>query len=200
MNSPTVRFFFDYVDPVSYLMELELQAEENASGLLVERVPFELRAPPEPMTDPESPSWMQRLEEAAEFALHMGVGLSQQLFVPWTRKAHELVVHAGAHSMGQAAHQAIFEGVFAEGLDIGRVDVLVGLGVSLGLDPRETKAVLDVDRYSDDVIGHREAALAAGIAQVPSLVAGDKRLEGFHNRRALSTFLHAAGTPDNTTD
>jgi len=200
MNSPTVRFFFDYVDPVSYLVELELQAAEKGSGLLVDRVPLELRPPPEPMVDPESPSWTQRVEDAAGFASELGVRLGAQAFVPWTRKAHELVLHAGAHSMDQAAHQAIFEGVFAEGLDIGRVDVLVELGVSLGLDAAETKAVLDVDRYSDVVTRGREDARAAGITQLPSLVAGGKRLEGFHKRHALSTFLNAAGTPDDTTD
>ena len=122
------------------------------------------------------------------------------MFVPWTRKAHELVLHAGTHSLAQETRRAIYEAVFVEGLDIGRVDVLVTLGVRIGLDANKTKAVLDVDRYSDDIIRAREAALAAGITQVPCLVKGANRLEGFHNRHALSTFLHASGTPDNTTD
>lgn len=200
MNSSTIRFFYDYVDPVSYLVELELQAVEQASGLLVERVPFELRAPPDALVDPESPSWIHRLEDAAGFASDLGRSLGAQVFVPWTRKAHELVLHAGSHSMGQAARQAIFEGVFSEGLDIGRIDVLVSLGVSLGLDATETKAVLDVDRYADVVVRVRDEAITAGITHVPSLMAGEKRLEVFHNRHALSTFLHAPGTPDNTTD
>ena len=195
MNLPTIRFFYDYVDPVSYLVEVELQAVEEASGLLVERVPFELRAPPDAMVDPDSASWIQRLEDAAGLASDLGRSLGSQVFVPWTRKAHELALHAGSRSLGPAAHQAIFEGVWVAGLDIGRIDVLVSLGVSLGLDSTETKAVLDVDRYSDDVVRGRGAAIAAGITQVPLLVAGEKRLEVFHNRHALSTFLHAPGTP-----
>ena len=195
MNSPTIRFFYDYVDPVSYLVELELQAAEQASGLRVERAPFELRPPPEPMLDPETSWWIERVDNAVGLASELGVSLGAQVFVPWTRKAHELVIHAGAHSLGPAAHQAIFGAVFAEGLDVGRVDVLVSLATRLGLGATKTKAVLDVDRYSDEVVRAREAALAAGVTRVPSLVAHEKLLEGFHNRHALGTFLHASRHP-----
>ena len=200
MNAHPIRFFYDYVDPVSYLLELELQAAEKTAGILVERIPFELRPPPEPMVDPTSSAWTHRLAQAAGLASDLDVHVGAPTFVPWTRKAHELALHAAEHTLEQETRQAIYEGVFVEGLDIGRVDVLVTLGVRLGLDANKTKAVLDVDRYSDDVTRARETALAAGITQVPCLVKGAQRLEGFHNRHALGTFLHASGTPDNTTD
>jgi predicted DsbA family dithiol-disulfide isomerase len=200
MNPSSARFYFDYVDPLSYLVELELRAAETALGARVTRVPMELREPPEPMMDPQSATWARRVEEAAGQAARMGVHLAPQRMVPWTRKAHELVLHARTHGLGPAAHDALFESVFLGGLDIGRVDVLVDLAVSLGLDATGTKAALDVDRYAEDVSGARAAALAGGIHGVPSLVAGDHRLEGFHNRDALGTFLHASSTPDETSD
>lgn len=200
MTPPIPRFFFDYVDPISYLVELELQAVEKASGQLVERVALELRAPPEAMVDPRSSPWIQQWEDAARTASELGIPLHRASLVPWTRKAHELVMHARAHELGRAVHTALFEGVFVEGLDIGRVDVLVRLAVGLGLDATETKAVLDVDRYSNDIAAARATILAEGITRTPTLVAGERRLEGFHNHTALGTFVRASGTPDITLD
>ncbi len=200
MTPPIARFFFDYIDPLSYLVELELQAVEGASGQLVERVALELRAPPEAMVDPRSSPWIQQWEDAARAASELGIPLHRASLVPWTRKAHELVMHAHAHELGRAVHTALFEGVFNAGLDIGRVDVLVRLGVGLGLDATETKAVLDVDRYSDDIAAARTTILAEGITRTPTLVAGERRLEGFHNRTALGTFLHTTGNTDTTLD
>ncbi len=200
MNPLSARFFFDYVDPISYLVELELQAVEKASGQLIERVALELRAPPEQMVDPRSSPWIQRWEEAAQAASEVGISLRRPSLVPWTRKAHELVLHARAHDLGNEAHTALFEAVFNEGTDIGRVDVLVRLAAGLGLDATETKAVLDVDRYSDDIAAERATTLAEGIVRTPTLVAGHRRLEGFHNRTALGTFLHATSNPDTTLD
>lgn len=200
MSPPSARFFFDYTDPLSYLLEREIQAEEEASGARVKRVPLELCPPPSDLLDPESSAWAQRVTAADAAAVALGLRLRAQPLIPWTRKAHELVCHAKTHDMGEAVHRAILDGVFTAGLDVGRVDVLVDLAVGLGLDATETKAVLDVDRYSDDIAGMRAAALAEGITQVPTVVAGENRLEGFHNRHALSTLLHASRSPDNTTD
>ena len=75
------------------------------------------------------------------------------------------------------------------GLDVGRVDVLVGLAGELDLDATETKAVLDIDRYSGDVAAGRELAALAGVAASPALVSDHGTLRGFHNRDALRTFL-----------
>ena len=200
MNPSAARFFFDYVDPISYLVESELQAAEQAVGTLVERVPLELCPPPEPLVDYEAEPWIRRWEDASRAASELGVSLHPQTLIPWTRKAHELVLHARAHDAQAALHARLFRATFTDDLDIGRIDVLVGIAVELGLDPTETKAVLDVDRYSGDVTAARAAALAEGITQVPTLVAGGRRLQGFHNRTALGTFLHATRTPDNKTD
>jgi predicted DsbA family dithiol-disulfide isomerase len=200
MKPPDARFFFDYVDPLSYLFDLEIQAVEAGSGWVVERVGLEICAPPEPMLDPESTRWVRRGQEAARAASDLGISLTALPLVPWTRKAHELVWHARDKDAGPALHAALFEGVFQNRLDIGRIDVLVGLAAQLGLDPGETKAVLDVDKYSEQVEGTRRDAISSGIAEIPTLVAGEQRLEGFHNRTTLSTFLHAANTPDNTLD
>ncbi|MDP2958674.1 MAG: DsbA family protein [Longimicrobiales bacterium] len=183
-------FFFDYLDPLSYLVDRELASIEDGAGVRSpRRVPLELRPPPAPLLDPDGPEWGARWALAGEAASALGVPLLEPPLLPWTRKAHELVLHAAAKGLGAAAHQAVFEAVFLHGKDVGRVDVLVGLAQALGMDAMEAKVVLDVDRWAEDVAALRHAATEAGVAEPPALVLGSEILRGFHNRDALRTFL-----------
>lgn len=200
MNRRRSRLFFDYVDPLSYLVEVELRAVEESLGWVVERVPFELSVPPAAMVDPASPEWAERMQDAGPVASELGLELREPPFVPWTRKAHELVMHARTKGVETAVHRAVFAGVFEEGLDIGRIDVLVRLAQSCGLDPTEAKAVLDVDKHTEEIEQARRSALDSGIEGAPTLVAGARRCQGFHNRSAIRTFLHVPDDPAPTTD
>jgi predicted DsbA family dithiol-disulfide isomerase len=184
------RLYFDYVDPISYLVEVELAAATGAGDLTEpERIPLELRPPPAPLLDPEAPWWRERWQAAvAAGGSGGGVALAEPSILPWTRKAHELVAHARAAGVGPQAHRAVFEAMFGRGEDIGRIDVLVGIAETLGLDPTETKAVLDVDRYAQDVAA-LSAEAASSVGEPPALSFGGRVLRGFHNRDALRTFL-----------
>lgn len=186
------RFFFDYLDPLSYLQELELGALEQDVGTpLATRVPLEIRPPPEPLLDPDGDEWQHRWRAACAIAADVGVDLEAPPILPWTRKAHELVLHAAEKGLGARAHRAVFHAVFAEGADVGRVDVLVGIAERLNMDATEAKAVLDVDRHTGAVSDSRREALASGVAQPPALWHDGQVLQGFHNSDALRTFLRS---------
>lgn len=190
MVSAHLLFCFDYVDPLSWLVEGELGALARAGELPpLRRLPLELRVPPAPLLDPEEEAWMARWNRGVEAAAGLGVPLTAVGLVPWTRKAHEFVLHAEAKGVGDTAHHQLFDAVFREGRDVGRVDVLVEVARTLGLDPTETKAVLDVDRYAEAVDGLRTEALDRGALESPTLIRGPHILRGFHNRDALRTFL-----------
>lgn len=192
MTAPVIRFFFDYVDPLSYLQEQELQAVEHDAGkTLAERVPLELRAPPEPLLEPDDDEWRRRWHTAHEIATRTGTPLTLPSFLPWTRKAHELVLHAVEKGFAAEARRALFRGVFAEGADIGRVDVLVDLARTLGMAATEAKIVLDVDRYASAVLELRREASRVGISEPPAIWHDGRALQGFHNRNALRTFLRS---------
>ena len=189
MSHGAPRFFFDFVDPLSYLVDIELEAAEVEHDLEVERVPLELRPPPSPIRLSSDEPWRARWELGAELATELGRQLDAPALVPWSRKAHELFLHARSEGAGPAARSAIFRAFFVDGADIGRVDVLVGIARSLGLDHTHAKAVLDVDRHHEDVLAARRRAGEARVEAPPALLLGAGRLEGFHNRAALSTFL-----------
>lgn len=186
--------YFDFVDPISYLLESEVRAAEAQLDVPVARVGVEINPPPYPLGAPGDGVWEPRWVEAREIAERVGRPLPSPPLVPWSRKAHELVAHARETAEDRVAElrDAIFRAYFTEGRDIGRVDVLVTLADAAGLDRTEAKAVLDVDRFADDVARRREEAVGAGLRVIPTLAAGDRRFEGFHNRSSLSTFLRGS--------
>ena len=187
-----VRFFFDYVDPASFLVERLLALVESEFALAVERVPFEVRPPPEPLVDPRAPEWRRLWEGAGAAASKEGIVLADPRLVPWTRKAHELALHAREEGRFVAVHRALFEAFLLEGRDLGRVDVLLDIAVRHGLTLSATKAVLDVDRHAPMVSDARSLAERLGVRGVPTLRAGDRTLEGFRSHGTILSFLQQA--------
>lgn len=90
---------------------------------------------------------------------------------PRTRKAHEAARFARERGLERPMRDAIYAAHFVEGWDIGRVDVLVEIGSTLGLDHTELKVVLDIDQLTDAVLDDRRIAGQLGITETPSLIA-----------------------------
>ncbi len=193
MREAEVIFHFDYVDPACHLLEQALRARLPV-GVSLDRRPLELRRPSLPPIDPESKAWRDRCDAVRRGAADYGLEVPIPPRVPWSRKAHELALHARARGCWDAVHAALFRSFFEERADIGRIDVLVGLAEEAGLDPTEARAVLDVDRYAADVDQMREAALGCGVRAPPTLEAGARRLEGLSGQRELFRFLRAAAS------
>jgi predicted DsbA family dithiol-disulfide isomerase len=189
MVSAPATLYFDFVDPLSYLLELELGALEASGVTAPERRAFELRPPPTPLVLVDDEALADRWSLAGEIAPELGVDFAPPRLVPWSRKAHELHLLAAAHDLEAVVRRSIFEAYLLRGLDIGRVDVLVDLGRAAGLDRTDTKAVLDVDRHEADVATARAEAERLGVETAPLLVRESVRLQGFHNRTTLGTFL-----------
>ena len=192
MEETEVIFYFDYVDPACCLLDRGLRALAPDGMKLVCR-PFELRPPPLPPIDPGSGPWRARCDGVQVGAADYGLQVSIPRWMPWSRKAHELFLHAREKGCCEAVHAALFRSFFEKKADIGRIDVLVALAEEEGLDATEVRAVLDVDRYAAEVEELREAGLRSGVRGPPTLEAGRQRLEGLPDRRGLLRFLEMAG-------
>jgi predicted DsbA family dithiol-disulfide isomerase len=170
------RFYFDFTDPLSYVVEVALGA---------------LRPPPAPLTRSTDPWQAERLQEARRAAPELI--LDPPALVPWTRKALELHALAGARGLGERVRRAVYQAHFRERRDIGRIDELVAIAVAAGLDRLQARAALDVDAHAEDVLRARREAEGLGVGDVPALLIGGTVVQGFHNLGDVSTLL--GGSP-----
>jgi predicted DsbA family dithiol-disulfide isomerase len=192
MTDPAPRLFFDYVDPCSWIVDRRLAALEDELGVEAARHPLELAPPPNAPLNPGAPDVVERWARARAAARDDGLDVRVPPFVPWSRKAHELVLHAREQDVGRAVHDAVFRAWHEEGRDIGRVDVLVELAAESGLDRSATKAVLDVDRHLETVRTLRRVAERLGVRGVPTLLVGDREIAGIPGHDELRRVLENA--------
>ncbi|MGI9625812.1 MAG: DsbA family oxidoreductase [Longimicrobiales bacterium] len=193
LEDQNTLFFFDYVDPGSYLASVlvdDVSPDPDGPPPLDFRG-FEVRVPPAPRINPTDPDWLTYQQNVTSFAEAMDVELTPPAFVPWTRKAHELGAHAKERDCYPGVRSALFRAHFIEGLDIGRIDVLVDIAASSGLDRSETKAALDVDRYTEVVESDRAMGEERNVIGVPTFVRGVKRLEGLRSPDEIRSWMQS---------
>jgi predicted DsbA family dithiol-disulfide isomerase len=162
-------FFFDYADPLSWTIEV-LARQTPAGSVALERFPFD--------SGDLADGWEDRVTQAGSILQGLGVGWSPPESPVRSQKAFELAFHAAESGCFDRVHAAIFIAHFGSGRDIGRIDELLQVAVGEGLDPSETKAVLDVDRHAEAVMAWRERAVQAGVNTTPTLASGEIRSEG----------------------
>ena len=170
MTKPVrVVLFGDFTCPFSYVTEMALGTLAGELPVEVEHRALELYPVPHPLPFDAAD---ERVRAAAPLAAELGLTLRAPAVLPRTRKAHEAALFAREKGVEPAMREAIYRAYFGDGLDIGRIDVLVQLAVGVGLDATESRVVLDVDRYTEAVLADAELARRAGIASTPTMVVG----------------------------
>lgn len=87
---------------------------------------------------------------------------------PNTLNAHRLIRLAGQKGVQDGVVEALFEGYFGAGADIGNDEVLASLGAEGGLERDDISAMLAGDGGLKEVVGADQMARNAGIQGVPS--------------------------------
>jgi predicted DsbA family dithiol-disulfide isomerase len=161
---------------------------------------------------PETPEEGRSLEE-----LFAGRGIDLAAFMerlkrvayecnlPWgartrtysSRRAQELEKWAESVDKGDEYNMAVFQAYFANGLNIGKVSVLVQLAESLGLDGRRAEEILSRATFKDEVDRDWEYSLASSITAVPTFLVGSRVAVGAQPYHVLEELVRAAGVKVN---
>ena len=191
MDYKSPHLLIDVADPISFLAHLQVKSAELNTGVRVQRLPVELRPSPAELIDTDHPFWAERWIQAEGLANELRLPLVKPSLVPWSRKAHELLCHARTSGLDQAGRliDLIFEAFLLKNKDIGRIDILLEIGQSVGLELSETKAILDIDRYEREVTDTIGYARSQKAAAPPVLISGPHHLKDFHNHAVIGTFL-----------
>ncbi len=81
--------------------------------------------------------------------------------------AHRFSHFAKEHGVQNEAEEKLFAAYFTEGKNIADHETLAQLGVDIGLDANEMKAVLTSDKYAEDVENDSNEAQQIGVRGVP---------------------------------
>ena len=109
-------------------------------------------------------------ERITETAASVGLEfhLDKLTRTPNTVNAHRLIRMAGRKGVQDGVVEALFEGYFCNGADIGDSQVLATLGAEGGLDRDEVLSMLAGDEGHKEVVAGDQMARNAGIQGVPS--------------------------------
>lgn len=106
----------------------------------------------------------------------MGFSMSIPPVQPRTRMAHAAAKWAADNSGFAAYNYAVFKAFFQDGLDIGRLEILLQIAEELGLDTIALESKAKTDSYLKQVLLDEEMARQVGVRAVPAYVANGKVL------------------------
>jgi predicted DsbA family dithiol-disulfide isomerase len=103
--------------------------------------------------------------------------------------AHRFVHLASKYGKGSLAEECLFRSYFTEGKNIADHHTLIQLGVELGIDGNEVRAIVESDALSNEVLNDIKEAERLGINGVPFFVFNRKY--GVSGAQQQETFLAA---------
>jgi predicted DsbA family dithiol-disulfide isomerase len=96
--------------------------------------------------------------------------------------AHRLSHLAKKYHLGYPYHQLLLDSYYIQKLDISNHQVLIEIGVQIGLPESEIKYVLESDLYEEQVSNNRENAISKGIYELPHMrIEGKYHLSGYQS-------------------
>ena len=117
--------------------------------------------------------------------------------VPQSLEAHRLVRWAGRFGLADPLVDALFDGYFTEGMDIGDIAALATIAAQVGLDPVAVRRFLGTGAEVEGVHSDNLRAHRLGINGVPCFViAGRHAIAGAQEPEVLERLLDVALTEE----
>lgn len=162
----------DFVCPFCLLEEpvLDAMVREFDGAIDVAWRAYELRPDPVPTLPPDG-AYLHDIWARAVYPMadERRMVLRLPPVQPRSRLAHEATVFARRQGQGDAMRRAVFRAFFEDGRDIGSIDVLTGIGASVGLDGAALRHALERGDATAGVLEDQRAAAALGIRGVPAM-------------------------------
>jgi len=124
-------------------------------------------------------------------AAGVGLPLGERRRTYNSRRAQELGKWAEAQGRGDAFRTAAFRAYFAEGRNIARIDELVQIATSAGLDGAEARRVAEAGDFAAAVDADWSRARSLGISAVPTHLLGSRASSGYQPYEGLREFVLA---------
>jgi predicted DsbA family dithiol-disulfide isomerase len=133
---------------------------------------------------------MGDLKKAAD---DVGLPLGDRTTTYNSRLCQELGLWAESQGKGDPFHKAAFTAYFVDGKNIAKIPVLIDLARSVGLPPREARAVLETRSFEAAVDSDWDLSRKKSITAVPTFVMNEKKLVGAQSYRVLAGFVASNG-------
>jgi predicted DsbA family dithiol-disulfide isomerase len=173
----TLRFYHDFNSAFCRVGLVAAREAASQAGVAVEPIPFELFPAPVPLPPPR-PALADEVARATALAELYGVPLTLPPAASRTRKAHEAVRHAREEGFEMELLGALYDAVWRDGADVGRIDVLVALATDVGVEPGGLYVALGLDTHEPDIVRAERSADEAGITGIPAFRIGAAVLAG----------------------
>ncbi len=169
-----VRFYYDVVCPYSYMETHTVEAAEDAGGVEIEWLPFELRPAPRPLLEPRGDhlrvDWTQHVYRRA---LALGIEIHLPRYQPRSTLTLAACLWAGGQGNLRDFKHALYEAFFCEGEDISTDAEIARAAGRAGLDPAQAVAAAYSPELSARIREIRAEAETAGVRGVPTLLSED---------------------------
>ena len=117
----------------------------------------------------------QMFSNVTDIAKEVGLDFNlDQSIVANSFNAHRLIQLAKSKGLGNEIEEALFIIHFMEGRNIDDQETLLKTGISIGLDAKEVREVLETNAFEPEVKQDEETARSIGVSGVPFFVFKDK--------------------------
>jgi len=131
-------------------------------------------------------------------AAQLGLPIVDRDWVSNSRSALEAAEFARDQGLHHEFHRAVFHAYFAEGKDIGQIDVLREIAESAGLDPDAMAEMLENGYYRERVDQDVDISHRIGITGVPAYILGNQAIIGAQPYEAFERVMKSLGREKRT--
>ena len=136
-------------------------------------------------------SILARLEEIAE-ELQLPFGPRTMTYN--SRKAQELGKWAEEMGCGEPFNKAVYHAYFAEGKNIGQIDILTDIAKAVGQNSEAAREAIESGRYAAKVEEDWNKAAELGVTAVPTSLYGEESLVGFQDYAAFQRLIQGSSS------